>query len=97
MSWFYKKTSTILKHDIRVIDTQVVNFYIVHTNYKILFFEFNSKQLRSDYDPKKVDEKDEYRVTMAVKSMAYNILSNNAKLMINHENNGWQDHYFLLY
>lgn len=53
MSWLYKKTSTILKHDVRVIDTQVVNFYIVHTNYKILFFEFNSKQLRSDYDPKK--------------------------------------------
>ena len=84
MSWLYKKTSTILKKDIRVIDSQVINFYIVDTKYKILFFEYSSKHLRSDYDPTKVDEKDEYRVTMAVKSAAYNILSNNAKLMITH-------------
>ena len=84
MSWLYEKTSTILKKDIRVIDTQVINFYIVNTKYKFLFLEFSSKQLRSDYDPKKVDEKDQYKITMAVKSAAYNILSNNAKLMTNH-------------
>lgn len=84
MSWLYEKTSTILTKDVRVIGNQVINFYIVKTKYKFLFFEFSSKQLRSDYDPKKVDQKDQYKITMAVKSAGYNILSNNAELMTNY-------------
>lgn len=86
MKPFYSAEMKILKKETRVIDAQVVNFYIVKKT-RLYFFgliETNSKELRSDYNAKLVNEDEKYKYDMAVKAAAYTILAKEHKLMTNH-------------
>lgn len=86
LRFIYHKEYKILKKITRVVETMVVNFYIVNVTY--CFFgntiRYNLKKLKTDYDIKKVPSEDQYRITMAIKSIGYLILSQEWKLMIRH-------------
>lgn len=86
MKPFYNSEMTILKKETRVIDAYVVNFYIVKKTRSYFFglIETNSKELRSDYNAKLVNEDEAYKYNMAVKAAAYTILAKEHKLMTNH-------------
>ena len=87
MSLIYERRIEVLKKDTRVIDAYVVNFYIVKIRYKLFgFIQFTSNELINDINLNRVDEKDWYKIKMAVKAAEYTILSNNAELMIDHKN-----------
>ena len=87
MSLIYERRIEVLKKDTRVIDAYVVNFYIVKVRYKFFnFIQFTSNELINDINLNEVDEKDWYKIKMAVKAAEYTILSNNAELMIDHKN-----------
>ena len=86
MSLIYERRIEVLKKDTRVIDAYVVNFYIVKIRYKLFgFIQFTSNELINDINLNEVDEKDWYKIKMAVKAAEYTILSNNAELMIDHK------------
>lgn len=86
MKPFYNSEIKILKKETRVIDAQVVNFYIVKKTRSYFFglIETNSKELRSDFDSKNVPINEAYKYNMAVKAAAYTILAKEHKLMTNH-------------
>lgn len=86
MKPFYSAEMKILKKETRVIDAQVVNFYIVKKTRSYFFglIETNSKELRSDFDSKNVPIDEAYKYDMAVKAAAYTILAKENKLMTNH-------------
>jgi len=86
MKPFYSAEMKILKKETRVIDAQVVNFYIVQKTRSYFFglIETNSKELRSDYNAKLVNIDEKYKYDMAVKAAAYTILAKEHKLMTNH-------------
>lgn len=86
MKPFYSSEMKILKKETRVIDAQVVNFYIVKKTHSYFFglIETNSKELRSDYNSKLVDEDEKYKYDMAIKAAAYTILAKEHRLMTNH-------------
>ena len=86
MKPFYSAEMKILKKETRVIDAQVVNFYIVKKTRSYFFglIETNSKELRSDYNAKLVNIDEKYKYDMAVKAAAYTILAKEHKLMTNH-------------
>lgn len=86
MKPFYKSEMKVLKKETRVIDAYVVNFYIVKKTHSFLFglIETNSKELRSDFNSKKVPIDEAYKYDMAVKAAAYTILAKEHKLMTNH-------------
>lgn len=86
MKPFYSAEMKILKKETRVIDAQVVNFYIVKKTRSYFFglIETNSKELRSDFDSKNVPINEAYKYNMAVKAAAYTILAKEHKLMTNH-------------
>jgi len=86
MKPFYNSEMKILKKETRVIDAQVVNFYIVQKTRSYFFglIETNSKELRSDYNAKLVNIDEKYKYDMAVKAAAYTILAKEHKLMTNH-------------
>lgn len=86
MKPFYSAEMKILKKETRVIDAQVVNFYIVKKTRSYFFglIETNSKELRSDFDSKNIPINEAYKYNMAVKAAAYTILAKEHKLMTNH-------------
>lgn len=86
MKPFYSAEMKILKKETRVIDAQVVNFYIVKKTRSYFFglIETNTKELRSDFDSKNVPIDEAYKYNMAVKAAAYTILAKEHKLMTNH-------------
>lgn len=86
MKPFYNSEMTILKKETRVIDAYVVNFYIVKTTHSFLFglIETNTKELRSDFNAKLVNEDEKYKYDMAIKAAAYTFLAKEHKLMTNH-------------
>lgn len=86
MKPFYSSEMKILKKETRVIDAQVVNFYIVKKTHSYFFglIETNSKELRSDYNSKLVDDDEKYKYDMAIKAAAYTILAKEHRLMTNH-------------
>lgn len=86
MKPFYSSEMKILKKETRVIDAQVVNFYIVKKTHSYFFglIETNSKELRSDYNSKLVNDDEKYKYDMAIKAAAYTILAKEYRLMTNH-------------
>ena len=86
MKPFYSSEMKILKKETRVIDAQVVNFYIVKKTHSYFFglIETNSKELRSDYNSNLVNEDEKYKYDMAIKAAAYTILAKEHRLMTNH-------------
>lgn len=86
MKPFYSAEMKILKKETRVIDAQVVNFYIVKKTRSYFFglIETNSKELRSDFDSKNIPINEAYKYNMAVKAAAYTILAKEHKLMTNY-------------
>lgn len=86
MKPFYSSEMKILKKETRVIDSQVVNFYIVKKTHSYFFglIETNSKELRSDYNSKLVNDDEKYKYDMAIKAAAYTILAKEHRLMTNH-------------
>lgn len=86
MKPFYSSEMKILKKETRVIDAQVVNFYIVKKTHSYFFglIETNSKELRSDYNSKLVNDDEKYKYDMAIKAAAYTILAKEHRLMTNH-------------
>ena len=86
MKPFYNSEIKILKKETRVVYDYVVNFYIVKKTHKFFFglIETNKKELRSDFDSKKVSIDELYKYNMAVKAAAYTILAKEHKLMTNH-------------
>ena len=87
MSFLYNKKLKILHQSTRVIETEVVNFYIVKKTSSYLggLIEFNSNELRSDYNSKNVPDDLQYKIEMGVKAAGYSILQANWKLMLDHE------------
>lgn len=86
MKPFYSEEIKILKKETRVVYDYVVNFYIVKKTHKFFFglIETNTKELRSDYNAKLVNEDEKYKYDMAVKAAAYTILAKEHKLMTNY-------------
>lgn len=86
MKSFYNSEIKVLKKETRVIYDYVVNFFIVKKTRSYFFglIETNSKELRSDYNAKLVNEDEKYKYDMAVKAAAYTILAKEHKLMTNH-------------
>lgn len=86
MKPFYSSEMKILKKETRVIDAQVVNFYIVKKTHSYFFglIETNSKELRSDYNSKLDNDDEKYKYDMAIKAAAYTILAKEHRLMTNH-------------
>ncbi len=86
MKPFYNSEIKILNKETRVVYDYVVNFYIVKKTHKFFFglIETTTKELRSDYNAKLVNEDEKYKYDMAVKAAAYTILAKEHKLMTNH-------------
>lgn len=78
-----KRNKRVLRKFTRSIDGYLVEFYIVQRTLSILcgLVQFSKKTLETSYDPAKVKDADLYRVSTAVRSFAYNILSTESTLM----------------
>lgn len=85
--FIYHKEYKLLKKYTRVIDTLVINFYLVSISYCFLgdTFKYTKKTLRTDYNEKNIPDNDLYRINMMVKSLGYEILSQNWEIMTTHE------------
>ena len=83
MGFLFNIDKKILRKDTRVIETEVVNFYIVKNTYNILggFIKFTSKCLRVDYNPSNIPIEKRYKIDMGVQAAGYAMLSNNSDLM----------------
>jgi hypothetical protein len=85
--FLFLKEETVLKKFIRVIDNEVITFYIVRKTVKILggIIRFDNNILYHDYNSDDISAEKKYYMDMHVMAARYTILANEWKTMLNHE------------
>jgi len=84
LNLFLSRKSEVLKQTTRVIDTVVVNFYIVKVTYKLFggLITFSSKKLHTDYFAKNFDLNDEQsKIEWGIRAAAYQFMYQEHELM----------------